>query len=300
MKITSSFRRHYLIIEFLKRKKNSSFSAIQAYLEQHEFNISPRTLQRDIEGIRRDYQINIEYSAAQRGYFVNEDSNLSIDDFLHFLEVVNFSELMIESLNDVRQTFRHIQFENTESLKGIHQLKDILYAIRNKRMIKFRHENFITEKTSSITLKPILVKEYQKRWYVVGAFMNDELRTFGIDRVSEMEVTLKVFKTNPGWAAEEKFRRVIGVTYEGEYADVILSFNPFQGKYIKTLPLHHTQHELANNDNEYRVCISVVINHELIQRILMYGENVEVIAPKSLRAEIQRVLSETQKIYRNK
>lgn len=300
MKSTSSFRRHYLIIEFLRRRKYASFDNIQSYLSEHELNISPRTLQRDIEGIRNDYQIDIEYNSANRGYSVNEDSALSIDEFLHFLEVVNFSELMIDSLSDIKETFRYIQFENLENLKGVDQLKDILFALRNKRVIKFRHLNFMTDTVSNIILKPLLIKEYQRRWYVIGAFMDDQLRTFGVDRISDLEITERVFKIKKEWNAAEKFSRVIGVTYEGEEAEVILSFNAFQGKYIKTLPLHPLQEIIVDDEKEYRISMDVVINHELKQRILMYGENVVVIAPISLRNEIRDILSVSLKNYGKK
>jgi predicted DNA-binding transcriptional regulator YafY len=267
MKLTTSFRRHYLIIEFLRRRKHATLQEVLYYLHEHGLEIVERTLQRDIEGIRSDYQINIEYSPAYKGYSVNEDSVLPIDDFLHFLEVVNFSELMIESLSEVKETFRYIQFENTESLKGVHQLKDILFAIRNKRVLNFKHENFWKGTISNISMKPLLIKEYQKRWYVVGPFIGDQLRTFGVDRISELEITDKVFKIKKEWNAAENFSRVIGITYEGERAQVILSFDPFQGKYIKTLPLHSSQHVIIDDKDEFKISLDVIINHELIQRI---------------------------------
>lgn len=298
MKLTTSFRRHYLIIEFIRRRKYATLQEVLYYLNEHGLEIVERTLQRDIEGIRSDYQINIEYSPADKGYSVNEDSVLPIDDFLHFLEVVNFSELMVESLSEVKETFRYIQFENRESLKGVHQLKDILFAIRNKRVLNFKHENFWKGTISNASMKPLLIKEYQKRWYVVGIYTGDELRTFGVDRISELEVTDKVFKVKKEWNAAENFSRVIGITYEGQRAQVILSFDPFQGKYIKTLPLHSSQQVIIDDKNEFRISLDVVINHELIQRILMYGENVQVIAPLSLRKEIRRVLTESLSFYK--
>ncbi len=298
MKLTSSFRRHYLIIELLKRRKYVSLVDLQKHLTEHDLEISSRTLQRDIEGIRADYQINIEYSNAEKGYFINNDSVLPIDNFLHFLEVVNFSELMIDSLSDVKDTFQYIQFENTEGLRGIHQLREVLFAIRNKRVIKFHHENFFTEKVTTITLKPLLIKEYQRRWYVVGAFMNDELRTFGIDRISNLEVTEKVFKVKQDWNAAEKFSHVIGVVYEVERTEVILSFDSLQGKYIKTLPLHSSQQVIADNEKELRISLDVVLNYELIQRILMYGDSVKVISPFSLKKEVKEIVTRSLRHYK--
>ena len=298
MKNSTSFRRHYLIIELLRRRKYVSFEEFQEHLANHDIQIAPRTLQRDFNAIRADYQIDVPYSQANKGYFIKEDTSISIDDFLHFMEVVSFSELMIENLNDVREASQFIQFESTESLRGVHQLKDILYAIKNKRVIKFKHENFHTGKTKDYSLNPILIKEYQKRWYVVGTIEKNEIRTFGIDRISDLEVTEKVFKTPKGLNVAENFSRAIGIVYEGDREELILSFNPLQGKYIKTLPLHHSQQVIIDNEREFRISLDVIVNFELIQRILMYGPNVKVIAPETLRKQIKDSLTETLSFYK--
>lgn len=110
MKNSTSLRRHYLVIEICRRRKNATFLQIQEYLQEHDLEISTRTLQRDFEDIRRDYQINIEYSPYHKGYFINEDTTLPIDDFLHFLEMVSFSELMEANLHEknFRQNFRYV------------------------------------------------------------------------------------------------------------------------------------------------------------------------------------------------
>jgi predicted DNA-binding transcriptional regulator YafY len=298
LKKSTSFRRHYLIIELLRRRRYVSFNDFQEHLANHDIEISPRTLQRDFNGIRADYQIDIPYSATHKGYYIKEDTSIPIDDFLHFMEVVSFSELMIENLNDVREANQYIQFESTENLKGVHQLKDILFAIRNKRIIKFKHENFHTGKSKDYSLNPMLIKEYQKRWYVVGTIESNEIRTFGIDRISDLELTEKVFKTPNGLNVAENFSRAIGIVYEGDREEVILSFNPLQGKYIKTLPLHHSQQIIIDNEQEFRISLDVIVNFELIQRILMYGPNVKVIAPATLQKQIKDSLTETLSLYK--
>ncbi len=282
----------------LRKRKYVSFDAFQQYLTNHDIEISERTLQRDFKDIRADYQIDIPYNITHKGYYINEDTSIPIDDFIHFMEIVSFSELMIENLSDVREANKYIQFESTESLKGVHQLKEILFAIRNKRTIQFKHENFWKGTFTVIKLKPLLIKEYQKRWYVVGAFENNELRTFGVDRITELEVTENVFKIKKEWNAAENFSRVIGIIYEGNREEIILSFDAFQGKYIKTLPLHHSQQIIIDNADELQISLDVIVNHELIQRILMYGPNVEVIAPLSLRKQIKQSLTDSLKMYK--
>ena len=52
---------------------------------------------------------------------------------------------------------------------------------------------------------------------------------------------------------------------------IILSFNSFKGKYIKSLPLHHSQQLLIDNETETRVSIEVYITHDLLMEILSHG-----------------------------
>ncbi|MEZ4879289.1 MAG: hypothetical protein R2801_03885 [Chitinophagales bacterium] len=54
---------------------------------------------------------------------------------------------------------------------------------------------------------------------------------------------------------EQNYRWLFGIinSNDEEPKDIILSFNPFQGKYIKTLPLHETQQVLVDNEEEMKI-----------------------------------------------
>ena len=64
--------------------------------------------------------------------------------------------------------------------------------------------------------------------------------------------------------------------------EIILSFEPFQGKYIKSLPLHESQEILTDNEEELRIKLKLVITHDFFMEILSYGENVKVLKPEHL------------------
>jgi hypothetical protein len=58
---------------------------------------------------------------------------------------------------------------------------------------------------------------------------------------------------------------------------VILSFGPFQGKYIKSLPLHNTQEIIEDTDDELRIRLTLYLTHDFLMELLAYGDTVKVI-----------------------
>jgi len=292
-------RRYILIIEKLGRKQFPSFDEIKNYLSNHDFEVSNRTIQRDIEQIRSEFGIEIEYNRFKNGYYINEDLSPDIESFVRFFEIVNTADLLIESLKESKNTLDFISFEAQGSLKGIENLKPLLFAIKNRRVISFTHENFYEKTHSNHTVNPYLLKEYQNRWYLVGTIKpTDEFRTFGIDRISNLVVSETTFKPNSKKKPIELFENTIGLTYSlGEVEEIVLSFTPLQGKYIKTLPMHQSQQILIDNENEFQIKLRIIPNFELKQQILKLGDDVKVIQPQWLADEIKMVLTNTLKQY---
>jgi len=94
------------------------------------------------------------------------------------------------------------------------------------------------------------------------------------------------------------FEKTIGLVYSlNTSQNVILSFTPTQGKYIKTLPLHTSQKVLVDNKAEFRISITVIPNYELTQLILKHGDTVKVIEPEWLVDEIKESLKRTISKY---
>jgi predicted DNA-binding transcriptional regulator YafY len=144
-----------------------------------------------------------------------------------------------------------------------------------------------------------LLKEYQNRWYVVGIIGGfNEFRTFGIDRIENLEIKTETFKPDKKMNPIEMFNKTIGLVYsENTPQTIVLSFTPTQGKYVKTLPLHSSQRILIDDEYECRISLEVVPNYELIQQILKHGETVNVVEPQWLKDEIKEILKRTLEKY---
>lgn len=290
-----------LIIEKVGRNQFPPFKEIQQFLKDHDYPVSDRTLQRYFQQIRDEFDISITYNQSKNGYFINKEESLDMDRFFSFLEIVNTAELLTESLIESRDILNYISFETQGKFRGVEYLKTLLRAIKNNRKITFTHENFETGKHRKYSLKPYLIKEYQNRWYLVGVISGiNEFRTFGIDRINNLEISDKTFAPVKDFDAATLFNNTIGLTYSlNQLEEIILSFTPLQGKYIKTLPLHQSQEIVIEDENELQIKIKIIPNYEFVQRILMLGSNVKVLQPQWLVADVKWQLKESLKQYEN-
>ena len=292
-------RRYSLILEKIGRRKYPSFNEIKAYLLEHGFEVSARTIQRDIEQIRFEFDIEIKYKHHKKGYYIDEENSLNTDAFIRFLSIVATADLLTESLRESKDTLNYIAFESQGDLRGIEHLRHLLFAIKYKRKISFVYQRFEAEEQKKISILPYILREYQSRWYVLGIFdKGGSLYTFGIDRIQNLEVSEEIFRPDLNINSKELFAHIIGVTYTAEKVEkVVLSFTPRQGQYIKTLPLHTSQEILTDNEKELRISLEVALNYELLQKILMYGDSVQIIEPKDLVDKIKHILKASLKNY---
>jgi predicted DNA-binding transcriptional regulator YafY len=76
-----------------------------------------------------------------------------------------------------------------------------------------------------------------------------------------------------------------------------LSFNPLQGKYVKSLPLHESQVILKDNEQELLIKLTLFVTYDLLMEILSYGDNVRVLQPLSLVDEIRDCYENALKQY---
>ncbi len=300
MSVQGSIHRYSLIIEKIERNQFPSKKEIHDFLFDQGFENHMRTTDRAIEELRNEFGVAIVYDAYKEGYFIDKENSDNFQSLLNLIEISVTAEVFGEAVKeDQNKHLEYISFENQGSLKGINQLKPILKAIKAHRKIGFSHHNFHSKKTKKYTLKPYLLKEYQSRWYVVGLIGPlKDFRTFGIDRIDNLIVKPDTFTPNSDMNPLDSFQHIIGLTYSlGKREKVVLSFTPTQGKYIKSLPLHSSQKELIDNEEEYRIELDIIPNFEFQQQVLLHGDAVRVLAPEGLVEEIKGRIDRMRERY---
>ena len=282
MSVRETILRHKIVINKL-RHRPLSWSEIDRILQEQstllEYNltVSQRQFQRDIADISTLYGISIESNRSKKQYFIQQDTE-EAERALDAFDVFNLMRLgNIDS--------KKIVFEQRKP-RGTEYLGDIVHALHNGRALYFDYSKYYETEVEHRRLYPILLKEVRNRWYVIGQDLDkDSLRIFPLDRILALEVVkagnFKALKADPDTLFEHSFG-IILPREDQQIEEVILSYSVFQGKYIKSLPLHHTQEIVVDNEEELRVKLNIYVTHDFVMELLSVGAEVKVIAPESL------------------
>lgn len=299
MSAQAIIRRYKRIIDLIETGQFPSMDEIMEYIERIGLKASKRTVERDFEAIRNEFNVEIEYNSINRGYFINREKSLAIDSFLRLLELVETANVFQESLKESKETLNYIDFEYEGNVSGIEFLQDILMTIRNCQRIRFQHDNYHSGKSKKYQMKPYLIKEYQGRWYVVGVVSGmEEVRTFGLDRISELEILTKTFVPDQSLSLKERFHDVVGLTYSlSELTKIVIAVKSTQIPYLKSLPLHHSQKILEEKDGETLVEYYLKPNYEFSQLLFMHMDRLRVLEPDWLVEEMNVMVEKMRAMY---
>lgn len=293
-----SLTRHRIIIQKL-RNKPSSFEEIldklgsESELNEMKFEISKRTFQRDLKEIETLYGIEIKFDRSRKVYFISDDNQDEYSErmfeALDIFQVLNLNQ----SISDL------IQFD-TRKPEGTEHLSGLLYAIQNHFQVQFRYQKFWSDEVEVRTVEPYLLKEFKKRWYVfVYDLERKEFRTFGLDRLFALNITQTKFQHPQKINPKEFFKDCFGIVGPSDQSpqDIKLKFTEGQGNYIRTMPLHHSQQILEDNNGEMIVLLKLVPTYDFVQELLSHGEFVQVLAPKNLEKQLKTRMQEALRLY---
>ncbi len=291
------YTRYFLIIKKLRRpttfEELEKHLDIKSELDDKNYRISKRTFQRDLNDIRELFNFEIEFRDSS--YIIN-DKNLDIykERFLESLDIFNALHFT-ERLSD------YICFEKRKP-QGTEKLYDLLQAIKEKQSIHITYHKFWEDQISKRILKPLALKEFRSRWYLIATDKKDnKIKTFGLDRIEDFERSKEPFPDDKPFNIDDHYKYSFGIISPNDYPleEVILSFTEEQGKYIKTLPLHHTQEILIDNQKELRIKLQLYITHDFKMELLSYGDQVKVIHPKSLVNDMKKMFRNALRRYEN-
>lgn len=297
MPTQDKIRRFALIIEKIKKTKYPSFDDIQLFLLKQDFPISHRTLQRDIEQIKYQLNISIEYDKKENGYFIEE--NTFTTNLSNILQQKSFYSDLMEFMQENPNQKESILIDNDIQQKGFEHIQEILSAIKQQRILEFDYQKFREEKPKKYFIEPYAIKEFDNRWYLVGLQNGKtQLQKFGIERIVNCLLTTKKFHRLKTVSTVEHFAQMIGINDQKKEREIIqIAFTPFQAKYVETLPLHWSQKEIKRDENWIIYEYYLIPNFELEQKILGFGIEAKVHKPIKLKNRIKHLLEACLKNY---
>ncbi len=232
------------------------------------------------------------------------------------------TQLLLDTERESEDGNALIRSSLEQNLTNIHLLPVFYKAITDHQVLRFSYQRFGQE-PFELTFHPQFLKEYNGRWFVFGNAERIRVNENGettteifnsynvpLDRiVGEVSMidNIDYIPAEPGFY-QQFFNDIIGVSHEkGTKVEtvVIRTKTEYQHGLLLTKPLHHSQKETLPygkyEDGEYgEVILTIEPNRELRGRILMYGENLEVMSPLSLREQILGIIKLQMEVYSTK
>lgn len=310
MKTQTVFRHYIWLLDTIYRAGRISFEEInQRWLDTEMsagMDISRRTFIRHRDSIEEMFGIIIECDKKDgfRYYIANPEDLQTANIQRWMINSLSTSSLLAES-KDLKE---QIVLEDIPS--GQHYLMEILQAIRNHQLLRLTYKRFDSDEPKTKDVEPYCVKLQHQRWYVVVRNPNSlhaNLTTYALDRIKQLDIIADShFDVSKDFLASEYFKNSFGIFVDEKNPPehIIIRAYGIQADYLRTLPLHSSQKELATvtdcpesyTDFEYYLNVSI----DLVNELLSKGEGIEVIEPESLRAKMQEKIALMSQRYQQK
>jgi len=160
-------------------------------------------------------------------------------------------------------------------------------AVLSRRTVHMRYQTGRTGSVATRNLDPYRVWYRSGGLYVVGLdHKSDEIRTFAVDRIREIEPTDTRFEPRAGFDFDEYIGSSFGVIAESA-VQVRIRFERRWATYVQERTWHSSQRFEKGKGGTVELTMDVGNTPDLRTWILSFGSGAEVLEPAELRREVE-------------
>ena len=256
--------------------------------------ISERTLRDDIK-VFRDKKEGFDAPLPEgiREYKYS-DANFTIAQ----RPLQKYEQYLIEAAQQLLS-----RFENHPEYKGIKHLKPLYLAIKKKQALQIIYKGFQDKESTIFEFHPHILKQYNRRWFVFGYNKTAKRWQHSIpldERLISFETLedIDYLESDIDW--DVFFRTMVGVRRVNENVErVVVRFHNGRENYFKTKPFQPDYEEFFDVDKQDQVWFETIINKELVQQLLSYGQELEVLEPEQLKMQMREHSNTMQQFYKD-
>jgi len=296
-----------------------------------EFDVSKRTVERDIEFLRDRYEAPIEYDHSKCGYAYTQETFFLKSLFLTDEEL--FSAAVFEK---ALQQYRNTPIEGR--LKAVFaklaellpddavsvntmwlgdaltfipepspeirpEIFDAVFnGVKARRAICFQYRSLTQAEPTTRMCEPYHIVCQRGAWYVIGrcADKNEE-RIFSFSRMSEIEVLKDwAFELPTGFTVEQYIDKNVGVWLNRREPFMVrLLFSASVSVFAEEHIWNEEQTVLVHEDKSVEVSFKTTQFEEIKRFVLGQGATVRVLEPPELVQAVQKEIEEMRSLYQN-
>ncbi|MGQ9844451.1 MAG: helix-turn-helix transcriptional regulator [Spirochaetota bacterium] len=287
-----------------------------------KFEVSPRTVKRDIEYLRERINAPVEYVPHKKGYCYS----LPFDYFTFRNERILLFYIFLTKLIESPTHFPFIDKNIIHSIKKyvkaqylpliakisyeIEEWEELNIALFSKLFAALRDNMFVTihyaDAKGAMTTRAIAPQHfihYEGRWYCIAFDENKkQLRTFLLSRIKDAALQNKKQSTVLSNDELQKYICSAYGIYKGKSGQkVCVRFYEPVSNIVKKQVWHKEQSVKEGKDSNYGryVELQLLVHHpqELIGKVLRYGKYAEIIYPAEIRKQWLTAIQESYQRY---
>lgn len=284
------FNRYVWLVDTIKRYGRITRKELDECWRRSPFSngegLARRTFYNYRMAVEELFSISIECDTSTFEYYISQEDahNESVTDWL----------LNSAATNDVPTASREVS--DRIFLEEVPSARDFLGlaidALKQSHPLRFTYNSYTrSQPTRGVVIEPYFLKIFRQRWYVTGRNVSDrKIKTYALDRMQDVTISTESFEMPADFDAEAYSRDSFGIVFtQSEVKIVELRTDPHQAKYLRALPLHHSQQEIVH-DNYSIFTYHLRLTPDLVSEILSHGSHVTVVNPPELKAMVRQEL----------
>jgi len=280
-----------------------------------EWEVSSKTVQRDLDYMRYQLDAPLQYSAKNRGYYYTEENfklpAISIkesdlfaiylaEELLVQYEGTPFFDNLSSVFNKIEDSLpdrKVLESSQTETRFTVfpppsttisHEVWETVFmGLRSLQRLKIKYKP-PGQLPTVREVDPYHAVRYDGDWYVIGhCYLRDKVRTFSLSRIAHVSLDGEKFTLPDNFNFQQVTRSRFGVHWGKAEEQVKIWFSPEAAPYVMERQWHPSQDISHNDDNS--IVLSLTVNHlfELKKWVLSWGKDALALAPEELIREIQ-------------
>ncbi|MBN2035707.1 MAG: WYL domain-containing transcriptional regulator [Chitinispirillaceae bacterium] len=281
-----------------------------------QFEVSTRTIERDIEAIRTMLGVDIVFD-RQKGRYVFGDyrfpipgigltdqefgilliaeralrvfTHTSFDDKIHpvfnkLLAPVKKHKEVMETIRDFCNSVHFFRpFEPLQDVRN--EFSILLEAIMQKKRISMVYQGSRRTASSRREIEPYALINNGGEWYVLGyCRLTRQERTFTLSRISNPRIEDHHFIIPEKFDVKKYLEQGFGRMHGEEPETVVLEITPPASKWIERSKWHSSQTiEKIGNDGTIKLSLTCPVTDTLVRWVLQMGECVRIQGPEKLK-----------------
>ncbi len=319
-KFKPQFRRLIFIDSMIRRGSYPNCGKLA-----REYEVTGRTIARDIEYMRDMLDAPIEYDKNRRGYYYTEPRymlpamELSESDLFalciaekalaQYAGTPLYTELdtvftkIASFIPESTRVSASWLSENYSFLPDFSSKMDLsvwetlAVSLRALTAISIEHRKASGEYTRR-TVRPYHIAAFRGEWYLVAfCEMKNAVLLFAISRIETATTTSARYAIPDDFDFNAYMGANFGIMAEAEEYTARIRFGPAQAPYVRERIWHRSQRIEEHDDGSVVLTITTNSHMEVKRWVLSWGAGAKVLEPERLAAEVREELREALGMY---